>query len=60
MDTGYRQVTTFRLGREILQAMDRLFERDGISPSEQARRALAAFLTAKGVYKAPARKRGAR
>jgi hypothetical protein len=46
--------STFRLGAELLEAMDRLHERDGISPSEMARRALTAWLTEKGVLKAPA------
>jgi hypothetical protein len=40
--------STFRLGAEILESMALLEERDGIPPSEQARRALIAFLTQKG------------
>jgi predicted transcriptional regulator len=44
---------TFRFDDDIHKAMERLFERDGISPSEQARRALTAFLIEKGVLKAP-------
>ena len=52
--------STFRLGAELLEAMDRLHERDGISPSEMARRALTAFLIEKGVLRASAaRKRKA-
>jgi hypothetical protein len=42
--------STFRLGDDLLQAMARLHERDGISPSEMARRALTAWLMEKGVY----------
>ena len=45
----YPSPATFRLGTDITAAMQRLFERDGISPSEQTRRALAAFLEKKGV-----------
>jgi hypothetical protein len=48
--------STFRLGDDITAAMERLYIRDGISPSEQARRALAAWLETKGVFK-PARTR---
>ena len=58
----YPSPATFRLGADIAAAMHRLFERDGISPSEQVRRALAAFLEKKGVL-TPAkrtRKGGAR
>jgi hypothetical protein len=33
--------------------MERLHERDGITPSEMARRALTAFLESKGVLAAP-------
>jgi hypothetical protein len=52
--------TTFRLGAAIDAAMDRLFERDGISPSEQARRALAEWLTKKGVLKPERQRAGTR
>jgi hypothetical protein len=45
--------STFRLGFGIDAAMDRLWERDGIPPSEQARRALTAWLTEKGVPPKP-------
>jgi Arc/MetJ-type ribon-helix-helix transcriptional regulator len=45
---------TFRLPDELLAAMQRLYARDGISPSEMVRRALTAWLTTKGVYKASA------
>jgi len=37
---------------DILEAMRRLQERDGILPSEQIRRALRPWLEAKGVMKA--------
>lgn len=47
---------TFRLGADLVAAMERLHERDGIDNSEMVRRALAAFLEDKGVMQ-PARKR---
>jgi len=43
--------STFRLGDDITAAMERLQRRDGISLSEQARRALVPWLTKKGVLK---------
>jgi hypothetical protein len=43
--------STFRLGDEIDAAMKKLKERDGMLPSEQARRALVPFLESKGVLK---------
>jgi hypothetical protein len=52
-------VSTFRLGPDIVAAMRALQVRDGIPPSEQARRALAAWLEKRGVYK-PERPRGKR
>ena len=55
--------STFRLGDEIDTAMKKLKERDGMLPSEQARRALVPFLESKGVLKKskpePARQRTA-
>ena len=48
--------STFRLGDELLTAMARLQERDGIPPSEQVRRALTAFLITKGVLNAAPKK----
>jgi hypothetical protein len=47
--------STFRLGADLLDAMARLHARDGISPSEMARRALTAFLIDRGVLKPPSR-----
>jgi hypothetical protein len=48
--------STFRLGDDIVAAMERLQVRDGITPSEQARRALAEWLTKKRVLKPAKRK----
>jgi hypothetical protein len=47
--------STFRLGDDITAAMERLHIRDGISLSEQARRALVPWLQKKGVLKAGTR-----
>jgi len=44
-------VTTIRMPEDITKAMVKLHARDGISQSEQIRRALVAFLKSKGVYK---------
>ena len=40
---------TFRVDDDLVDGMQALFARDGISPSEQLRRALRAFLESKGV-----------
>ena len=45
------QVVTFRPGSDVLAAMTKLQQRDGVPPSEQIRRALRQWLKAKGVYK---------
>jgi hypothetical protein len=49
--SAVRRVTTFRVDEELLDAMRRLQERDGILPSEQIRRALRPWLESKGVLK---------
>lgn len=49
--------TNFRLESEILQGLQKVKDRDGVSVSEQVRRALVAWLTAKGVDVKPERKR---
>jgi hypothetical protein len=50
--TPAKQLTALRLDDDLLQAMRRLQERDGISFSEQMRRALRPWLESKGVMKA--------
>lgn len=50
--TPVRRVTTFRVDDDVLEGMKRLQERDGISFSEQIRRALRPWLESKGVIKA--------
>jgi len=50
--TPVRRVATFRIDDDLLEAMQRLQERDGIPQSEQIRRALRPWLEEKGVIKA--------
>ena len=47
-----RKIATFRLDDDLLEGLKAVQERDGIPPSEQARRAIRAWLEAKGVVKA--------
>jgi hypothetical protein len=49
--------TTFRLETEIMDALAEIRERDGIAVSEQVRRALKEWITAKGVKVKAGRKR---
>jgi hypothetical protein len=51
-----RRVTTFRLDPELLQGLQDVWQRDGVQPSEQVRRAIRAWLTEKGVLGKPGRK----
>jgi uncharacterized protein (DUF4415 family) len=51
------QMTTFRVDVDVLDAMRRLQERDGIVRSEQIRRALRPWLAKKGVLTKAERKR---
>jgi uncharacterized protein (DUF4415 family) len=55
--TPPKQLTALRLDEDLLEAMRRLQERDGISFSEQMRRALRPWLESKGVIKKAERKR---
>ena len=57
--TPTRKVTTFRVDDDLLEAMEALKERDGIPISEQMRRALRAWLEAKGVIEKAERTRPA-
>jgi len=56
--TPTRKIITFRLDDDLLEGLKAVQERDGVLPSEQARRAIRTWLEAKGVLK-PGRKRGA-
>lgn len=44
-----RRVTTFRIEDELIDALRLVWERDGIQPSEQVRRAIRLWLDSKGV-----------
>ena len=44
-----RRVTTFRIDDELMEGMQLVWERDGVAVSEQVRRAIRAWLEAKGV-----------
>ena len=46
--TDQSRVITLRPGADFVEAMRQLQARDGITPSEQIRRALVPFLTEKG------------
>ena len=52
-----RKIATFRLDDELLEGLKAVQERDGIPPSEQARRAIQMWLEAKGVMKKAAPRR---
>lgn len=54
--TPLRQ-TNFRLEEEILEALDKIRERDGVPASEQVRRALKVWIAEKGLTLKAARKR---
>lgn len=47
--TPVRQNTTVRLDDELREGMQQVWDRDGIMPSEQIRRALRAWLESRGV-----------
>jgi hypothetical protein len=49
--TPVRRVATFRVDDDLLEAMQRLQDRDGMPLSEQIRRALRPWLESKGVMK---------
>ena len=53
MTDNPRTFMAFRADPELARAMQRLHARDGISLSEQIRRALTEWLTKKKVYVAP-------
>lgn len=42
-------MATFRIDDELLEGMQALWQRDGIQPSEQVRRALRAWLESKAI-----------
>ena len=44
-----RKVMTFRIDDDLVDGMEKLWERDGIAVSEQVRRAIRAWLESKGI-----------
>ena len=44
-----RRVSAFRIDDEVLDGMRELWERDGVLPAEQVRRALRAYLEERGI-----------
>ena len=59
VDREPRRVVTFRLDVDLIEAMNDLRDREGIQPSEQARRAIREWLVRKRVTGKPERKRAA-
>jgi hypothetical protein len=55
-----RRISTFRIDEEALDAMRRIYERDGILVPEQVRRAIATWIESKGVKKAERRRASTR
>jgi len=53
-----RKVMTFRIDDDLIEGMDKLWERDGIAVSEQVRRALRVWLESKGIKTARKREKG--
>jgi hypothetical protein len=47
--TPIRKATGYRLDDELIEGLQTVYERDGILPSEQVRRAVRAWLETKGV-----------
>ena len=55
-----RKIATFRLDEDLLDGLKAVQDRDGIPPSEQARRAIRMWLEAKGVITAERKRAGTR
>ena len=55
--TPVRKVTTFRLDDDLREGLQRVWERDGIQPSEQVRRAVRFWLQSKGVLPVTGKRR---
>jgi metal-responsive CopG/Arc/MetJ family transcriptional regulator len=47
------RVVTFRIPDDLLDGLEQLWQRDGVSKSEAIRRALRAFLDSKGIESKP-------
>ncbi len=48
-----RRVSTFRLDEDLREGLEAIWRREGIPPSEQVRRAIRAWLEAKGIKTEP-------
>jgi predicted DNA-binding protein len=44
-----KKITAFRIDEELLEGLEKVWERDGITAAEQVRRAIRAWLEKKGV-----------
>lgn len=58
--TRERKIATFRLDDDLLEGLKAVQERDGVPPSEQARRAIRMWLETRGVLKADRKRAGTR
>ena len=47
--TPSRRVAAFRLDEDLIEGLDKVWQRDAVQPSEQVRRALRQWLEGKGV-----------
>ena len=52
-----RRATAFRIDDELLEGLRQVYEKDGVLPSEQVRRAIRKWLEDRGVQIRSARKR---
>jgi metal-responsive CopG/Arc/MetJ family transcriptional regulator len=46
-----RKLAAFRLDSDLVEGLQRVWERDGVQPSEQVRRAIRAWLEKKGAMR---------
>ena len=51
--TTERRVATFRLDEDLREGLETIWQREGIPPSEQVRRAIRAWLDARGIKTKP-------
>ncbi len=47
-----KRLTAFRIDDELLNGLQAVWERDGVQPAEQVRRAIRMWLESKGIIKA--------
>ena len=58
--TPVRRTVTFRIDADVFAGLQQIWDRDGITTSEQIRRALRAWIKAKGVIEADRKRAGTR